>query len=258
MRPIRVLLAVSAAAAVAAACSDNHSTTAAAPSSAAAGSSAPASASATPAGADTASLTATEILARTKTAFKAVKSVHVTGGGKSGQDTFAVDMRYTSANTAIGTLTNGGQTIELRRVGSVVYLKASKAFWAATAGAKAATAFGGKFVKAPVTDQRVAAVVSLTDKGAFIDAALTSTSGVTKGATKTVNGTPAIPLTIKASSGGSTLYVAATGEPLPVEVLPQAGGTDTGKVDFLDYGAAVTAPVPPAAQRVDVTTIPGG
>jgi hypothetical protein len=251
VRPIRVLLAVSAAVLAAAACGDS-STPAAAPG----GSSAPATATSAAAGGDTASQTAAEILARSKTAFKAAKTVHVTGGGTSGQDTFKVDMRYSAAGDAIGTVTNGGETIELRRVGQVVYLKASKAFWTATAGAKAGTVFGEKFVKAPVTDQRVSAVVSLTDKGAFIDAALSTTGGVDKGAVKSINGTPAIPLTIKDSAGGSTLFVAATGEPLPLEVLPQAGGTDTGKVDFVDYGAAVTAAAPPAAQTVDVTAVP--
>jgi hypothetical protein len=251
VRPIRVLLAVSAAL-VAAACSDS-STPAAAPS----GSSAPATATSAASGADTATLSAAEILTRSKTAFKAAKSVHVTGGGTSGQDTFKVDMRYSAAGSAIGTVTNGGETIELRRVGQVIFIKASKAFWTATAGAKAGTLFGEKYVKAPVTDQRVSAVVSLTDKGAFIDAALSTTGGVEKGAVKTVNGTQAIPLTIKDSAGGSTLFVAATGEPLPLEVLPQAGGKDTGQVDFIDYGAAVNAAAPPAAQTVDVTAAPG-
>ncbi|HST65060.1 MAG TPA: hypothetical protein VLM05_07705 [Mycobacteriales bacterium] len=261
MRPIRVLLTVSAAALVAAACGDDSppaaagSSAPAAPTSAAASSGSASSGSAS--GSGTAGLPAADILARTRTAFKAAKSVHVTGGGTSGQDTFKVDMRYSAAGNAIGTVTNGGETIELRRVGQVVYLKASTAFWTATAGAKAATAFGGKYVKAPVTDQRVAAVVSLTDKGAFIDAALSTTGGVEKGATKTVNGTQAIPLTIKDSAGGSTLFVAATGEPLPLEVLPQAGGTDTGKVDFLDYGVAVNPAAPPAAQTVDVSVVPG-
>jgi hypothetical protein len=246
VRPIRVLLAVSAAALVATACGDDSTPGAAAPTSAAAAS-----------GTGTAALPAADILARTKTAFTAAKSVHVTGGGKSGSDTFKVDMRYATAGDATGSVTNGGETIELRRIGPTVFLKASKAFWTGTAGAEAGTVFGGKFVKAPVSDRRVTAVVSLTDKGAFIDAALSTTGGVEKGAVTTVNGTQAIPLTIKDSAGGSTLFVAATGEPLPLEVLPQAGGTDTGKVDFLDYGAAVDATPPPAAQTVDVTAVPG-
>jgi hypothetical protein len=254
VRPIHVLVAVSAAALLAAGCSTDSSTTAAAPSgSGSAAASAPASES----GGQVAALPAADILSRARTAFKKATSVHVTGGGTSGQDAFQVDMRYSANGKAIGTIANGGQTVELRRTGQVIYIKADKDFWTSVAGTQAGTLFGGKYVKAPLTDKRVGAVVSLTDKGSFIDSALSTTGAVTKGAPTTVNGTPAIGLTIKVASGGSTIYVATSGEPVPLEAKPDAGGTDTGKVDFVDYGAAVDVPTPPAAQTVDVSVLPG-
>ncbi|HEV7655449.1 MAG TPA: hypothetical protein VGP36_12055 [Mycobacteriales bacterium] len=253
MRPIRVLLAVSAVALVAAACGDDSTPAASGGSSAPAAS---ASASAGSSSGDVSALPAAEIVSRAKDAFKKATSVHVTGGGTSGQQTFKVDMRYTADGKAIGTVDNGGQTVEIRRLGQTIYVKASPAFWSAAGGAKAGTLFGNKYVKAPVNDQRVAPIVSLTDKGSFIDSALATTGTVTKGATKTINGTPAVALTIKDSSGGSTLYVASTGEPLPVEALPEVGGTDTGKIDFVEYGATVDVALPPAAQTVDVSALP--
>jgi hypothetical protein len=99
-------------------------------------------------------------------------------------------------------------------------------------------------------------VVSLTDKSSFIDSALATSAGVTKGAAKTVNGTPVIGLTIKDSSGGSTLYVATTGQPVPIEAAPEAGGADSGTIDFLDYGAPVDVQAPAADQTVDVSALP--
>jgi hypothetical protein len=257
VRPIPVLVAVSAAALLAAACSSASSTTAGAPSGSGSAS-ATASATAPASGGEVAGLPAADILGRAKTAFKKATSVHVTGGGSSGQDAFKVDMRYSAAGKAIGTIETGGQTVELRRAGQVVYIKADKNFWTSVAGAQAGTLFGSKYVKAPLTDKRITAVVSLTDMGSFIDSALSATGPVTKGAATTVNGTPAIGLTTKTSSAGSTLYVATTGEPVPLEVKPEAGGTDTGKVDFVDYGAAVDVPTPPAAQTVAVSALPGG
>jgi hypothetical protein len=255
VRPIPVLVAVSAAALLAAACSAGSSTTAAAPGGSGSGT---AAATAPASGGQVAALPAAEILSRSKAAFKKATSVHVTGGGASGQDAFKVDMRYSAAGKAIGTIANGGQTVELRRTGQIIYVKADKSFWTSAAGAQAGTLFGGKYVKAPLTDKRVGAVVSLTDMGSFIDSVLSGPGPITKGAATTVNGTPAIGLTIKASSGGSTLYVATTGEPVPLEAKPEAGGTDTGKVDFVDYGATVDVPTPPAAQTVDVSALPGG
>jgi hypothetical protein len=254
VRPIPVLVAVSAAALLAAGCSTDSSTTAAAPSgSGSASTSGPVSGSG-----QIVALPAADILSRAKTAFTKATSVHVTGGGTSGQDAFKVDMRYGANGKAIGTIENGGQSVELRRAGQVIYIKADKDFWTSVAGAQAGTLFGGKYVKAPLTDKRVSAVVSLTDKGSFINSALSTTGAVTKGEPTTINGTPAIGVTVKVASGGSTIYVATTGQPVPLEAKPDAGGTDTGKVDFIDYGAAVDVPTPPATQTVDVNVLPGG
>lgn len=249
MRPTRVLLAVSAAALLAAACGDD--TSGGAP--AAAGSTS-ASASASAAGGELASLDATEILTRAKTAFKKAESVHLTGGGASGGESFKVDMRY-SADKAIGTVSSSGQEIELRRIDKTIYLKADKAFWTQSAGAAAAELLGGKYLKAPLTDQRVAQLASFTDKDAFVDEVLDDTGTITKGEPKDVRGTPAIGLVNKDTDGGGTLYVATSGEPLPLQLLPEAGGADSGTLDFLDYGKAVTVAVPPAAQTIDVTKL---
>lgn len=250
MRPTRVLLAVSAAALLAASCGDDTSGTGAP---AAAGSPS-ASVSASAAGGELASLDATEILTRAKAAFKKAESVRLTGGGASSGESFKVDMRY-SADKAIGTVSSSGQQIELRRIDKTVYLKADKAFWTQTAGAAAAELLGGKYLKAPLTDQRVAQLASFTDKDAFVDEVLDDTGTITKGEPKDVRGTPAIGLVNKDTDGGGTLYVATSGEPLPLQLLPQAGGTDSGTLDFLDYGKAVTVEVPPAAQTIDVTKL---
>lgn len=252
MRPIRVLLAISAAAAVAAACSQVSTPTSAGP----AGASDVAVSAAAP---DIASLSGAEILSRAKAAFKAAKSVHVIGDGTSGQgkSTFRVDMRYRVDGAAIGTVTNADQTIELRRIGPVIYVKGSKEFWTGTSGAAAGTRYGGKYVKAAVTDKWAAGLITLTDKGSFLDFILSTTTGVKKGSAKTINGIRAIPLTTKDDTSGGTMYVAATGRPLPVSVLPPPRSKDIGKVDFLDYDASVTVAVPPAAQTITVPVAAG-
>lgn len=247
MRPTRVLLAVSAAALLAAACGDTSGTGTLA----AAGST---SASAPAAGGELASLDATEILTRAKAAFKKAESVRLTGGGASSGASFKVDMRY-SADKAVGTVSSSGQEIELRRIDKTVYLKADKAFWSQTVGAAAAELLSGKYLKAPLTDQRVAQLASFTDKDAFVDEVLDETGTITKGEPKDVRGTPAIGLVNKDTDGGGTLYVATTGEPVPLQLLPEAGGSDSGTLDFLDYGKAVTVEVPPAAQTIDVTKL---
>lgn len=255
MRPIRVLMAVSAAALVAAACGDDSTTGTGAPAQAS-GSAAPSSAaSSSAAGGEIAALDAPEILTRAKAAFTKAESVRLAGGGDTGGQKFTIDMRYATAGNAIGSVSNGGQKIELRRIGQTVYLKADKAFWSQTAGAAAAELLGGKYLKAPLTDPKVAQLATFTDKNAFISEVLDPEGSVTKGEVKDVRGTPAIGLIDKSKDSGGTLYVATTGEPLPLQLSPAAGGGDSGQLDFLDYGKGVEVPVPPAAETIDVTKL---
>jgi hypothetical protein len=250
VRPFRVLLAVSAAALVAA-CGD-ATEPAAAPSP-----SATASSSAAPAGGDLASLPPKEILAKAAAAIQAAETVRLKGGGSAEGESFEVDMHYGSAGQAYGTVSNSGRTIELRRVGQVVYLKADTAFWTASAGAEAAKLLGGKFLKAPLSDQRIAELASFTDKDAFVGEVLEPDGELSTGDTKEIRGTPAVGLVSKGGTAGDngTLYVATEGEPYPLQLAPVAGSGETGSLDFLEYGEPVEVETPPAADTVDVTKL---
>jgi len=249
VRPFRVLMAVSAAALVAA-CSDSTEPPAAGPSAAASSSSASA-------GADLASLPPKEILAKATAAIKAADSVRLKGGGTEEGQNFEIDMHYGSAGQAYGTITSSGQTIELRRVGQVVYLKADAAFWQATAGAEAAKLLGDKFLKAPLTDRRIGQLASFIDKNTFVGEVLQPDGELAMGDTRDIRGTSAIGLVSKGGADGDngTLYVAAEGEPYPLQLAPEAGSGETGSLDFLDYGEPVTVETPPAADTVDVTKL---
>jgi hypothetical protein len=255
MRPTRVLLAVSAAALVATACGDDSTTTAAAPSQTAGSATTSAAPSSAAAGGGVADLSATEIFTRTKAAFKKADTVRLKGSGASGATKFAIDMSYATAGDAAGTVSNGGQTIELRRVGQTVYVKADQAFWTKSAGAAVGQLLGGKYLKAPLSDPRVKQLGAFTDKNSFADEVLSPANTVTKGDTKTIRGVPAIGLVDKSSTGSATLYVATTGEPVPLQLTPSSGGGNEGSFDFLDYGKPVQVAAPPAAQTVDSTKL---
>jgi hypothetical protein len=255
LRPTRVLFAVSAAALVAAGCGDSSDTPAAAGSGTP---SASASASASSSsGGGTADLSATEILAKAQAALKAAPSVHLKGSGASEGQTFEIDMRYGEGKKAAGSITSAGQKIELIRNGQTVYMKADAKFWTSSAGPEAAKLLGGKYLKAPLTDQRVAALATFTDKDSFTGEVLKPDGTVTKGETKDIRGTKAIGLKSSGSGGGGTLYIAAEGEALPLQILPESGGKDVGQLDFLDYGQTVNVDEPPAAQVIDVAKLGG-
>jgi hypothetical protein len=257
VRPIRVLFAVSAAAVLAAACGGSSDTPAASGSGTASAASPSGSASSSSSDGSTASLSATEILAKAQAARKAAPSVHLKGSGSSEGETFEIDMRYGSGQKAIGTITSSGKQIELRRNGKTVYMKADASFWQSTAGAEAAKLLAGKYLKAPLTDQRVAALATFTDKDSFTSEVLKPDGTVTKGDTKSIRGTQAVGLRSSGSSGGGTLYIASEGEALPLQLVPDKGGKDVGQLDFLDYGQPVKVDEPPMSQVIDVSKLGG-
>jgi len=209
----------------------------------------------TPAENGVADLSPTEILAKATEALGQAGSVHVKGGGFTEGQQFGLDMKY-GPDGANGSVTANGQTIELLRVGSTVYVKASEAFWRSTGQAAAAELLKGRYLKVPASTPNFAELSSLTDLRKNAKELLAPDGTVTKAERKTVRGVDAIGL--KSSKGG-TLYVAVRGEPYPLEVIPGADGKsdETGSLEFLDYGVPVTVTAPPAEQVVDVSKLGG-
>ncbi|HEV8527532.1 MAG TPA: hypothetical protein VGS60_08275, partial [Actinomycetes bacterium] len=74
-------------------------------------------------------MSADEILAKTKTAVSAAKSVHASGDTVDDDGTkVKVDFRLSDGGTT-GSLTTEGATIEILAVGRDFYMKASKDAW---------------------------------------------------------------------------------------------------------------------------------
>lgn len=246
MRPVRLLLAVCATALLGAACGAGTTT------SSSSAASAPAGASPTAAGGGLAGLPAEEILARASAALQGAKSVRIKGAGGSGSQRFALDVRY-SGTGAVGTVGVGGQTVELRKVGQVVYLRGSREFWTGTSGAAAARQLTGKWLRTPLTDKRFAELAEITDLSKAAEGILKPDGKVAKGGTRTINGTEAIGLTTAGQDG--VLYIATEGEPYPLRI--EGGSGETGGLDFSEYGKPLTVQAPPAAQVVDIGKIGG-
>jgi hypothetical protein len=80
---------------------------------------------------------------------------------------------------------------------------------------------------------------------------LTSHGALKKGATSTVNGHSAVPVTDSAKGG--TIYVADSGKPFPIQL--SKAGSGGGVVRFTEYGKAVTLAAP--ANAVDISQLKG-
>jgi hypothetical protein len=212
------------------------------------------SASPTPTGNGIASLPPAQILARAKTALLAAPSVHLTGNVTSGGQQLMLDLSSSGKDGGRGTISQSGQTIEVLRIGSTVYIKADADFWRAQTGnANAAQLLQGKYLKAPVSDPKMASIAELTQIDKYVSGLLSPTGTLTKGQQKTIRGTEAIAVVIS-GKGGGTLYVATNGQPYPLQIT-SSDPTEPGTIDFVEYGQPVALTPPPAEQVIDTSKL---
>jgi hypothetical protein len=191
-------------------------------------------------------LAANEILEKAKTALGNAKTVRIKGSATEDGDKMEFDFKISGEDVA-AVISGGGLTLELIRVGPDAYLKADALFETLLGGQpQVLNLIKGKYVKVPANDERFKEFTQLTDPNEI----LKPEGNISKGQTKTINGTPAIGLVDDKDK--STLYIATVGEPLPLRVEDETGNG----LDFT-YDEAVTVTAPPTDQVVDATQIPG-
>jgi hypothetical protein len=200
-----------------------------------------------------AALSATEILAKAVTALTNAKSVHIKGDFISDGDTMKADILI-HGRDGKASIETGGKTIEVIRVGTDGYFKASAEFLSllippGTQGAPSPDQLAllkDKYIKVPAGNAMFAAFASGIEPSELLKA----TGTVSKGEAKVVNGVPTITLVDDDAKDGGKLYIATTGEPYPIRLEHVAGGSG---LDFAEYGAAVEIKAPPAEQVFDAT-----
>ena len=189
-------------------------------------------------------LSATDALAKVKTATADVKSVHVKGTiNQSGKAlTLDVSVGSTAAEGSIGV---GGGTMDLRYVNGTTYFRGdSKVFAAFGANAAQSSLAAGRWIKDTSSNGPAGSFSSFLDEKKLFEALLTPDGTVSKGGTATVNGKKAVIL-VDSSSAGGKLYISDTGAALPLRI--ERTGSDGGRVDFLDYDADVNVDAPSGA-----------
>jgi hypothetical protein len=198
-----------------------------------------------------AALTADQALTKTKETALAQKSVHVAGKVTNAGQMMALDLHLQKGAPGYGSITVGGSTVQIVTTATDVYMKADKAFWTNVGSAAAAAAVGGRWVKAPASNASFKALSDFTNFDVAVADILKPTGTLTKGTEGTVSGQPALPL--KDSTGGQ-LWIATTGDPLPIQIDGQKAGE---VVAFSDWNIPLTVPVPAAADVVDFTKLGG-
>jgi hypothetical protein len=196
-----------------------------------------------------ADLDADAILEQVATTVDAASSVHVTGEIPGQGAAVTIDLMLTQAGDAIGSVTTDGLTLNLVAVDGTAWYTADEAFWDSRVGPDLASQLGGKYVEIAKGDTTFDAFL---DWGTFWDQGVLLPAGkVAKGSETTFVGEPAIELVD--STDGGVLYIATTGETLPLGVDGGKGAT----VEFTDWNADVTVSAPAPEDVVDPAKLTG-
>jgi hypothetical protein len=207
------------------------------------------------------------VIADAKQALLAARSVHVRGGftsTKAGITTRQViDVQVArgadGSALATGTVTtlkratgkSSSVALALIRVGSQLYVRGDRAYYASI-GPKAA-AVAGRWLSTPITqDPRTADLTDIKQLAAGLSSAASATNlGVRQLG-------PFSAVAVRAASG-AVLYVAATGPPRPLRLLRAAGSvpasSTVGTLDFAGYDVAVSVKAPAGA--IDIAKVRG-
>jgi len=193
-----------------------------------------------------------QILEATKHAASQASSVHIRGSIVTGGKPITLDMELLAGKGGKGTISQEGFTIQLIQVNGAVYINGSAAFYKHVSGSAAAALLQGKWLKAPANSGELASLAELTDLSKLIDTALADHGTLSKGGTTTVQGQKAVEL--KDTSKGGTLYVAATGQPYPLQITKS--GTEKGLVVLSRWNQPVTLQAP--ANAIDIGALQKG
>jgi hypothetical protein len=194
------------------------------------------------------------------------QGVHFASHAKQGNVTFTVT-GDTGQKSGAQTLTlKQGSTLEhmsVVLVGSTGYIDGNSTALTDVIGLSktAATKYAGKWVSFSASKQQYQDLTAgLLDSQ--VAGELKMNGPYHYGKTKTINGKSATAIVGKVSddsgnSVASTLYVAASGTPLPLEQTtgPSGKGTISGTVEFTKWGQTVAQKAP--AHSISVTKLPG-
>jgi len=199
--------------------------------------------------------TVAEIQAAAVEDMKAATSLRVTGEVESDGKTTTIDLALTTDGSCDGTMSAGQGTASIRGVGGASYLKADEEFWKSAAGDQAAmliSMIGDKWAKLPSGGDEFS---SFCDLDAFFkDLDDNEMTNEKLGATKDIDGIPAIEVTGDDSGGTESVWV-STADPHYILSIEKVGGTEPGSFTFSHFNETFDITAPTAEEVVDLSAM---
>ena len=180
-----------------------------------------------------------------------VGSVHIDGSVKQGKKTITFHLVVNGDGDGGGTFVQQGNTVNLLRVGPLLYFKAPLSFWAKNASAQQAQAYGGKWIELSSLDVRFQSFDQFLSAADLVAAVFQGhPKPLTVGRPTTFNGHSVVIVKEVARTNGKTskgyMYIGASGKPWVYRILNDTPGEISNLV-FSHYGKALAITVPPDA-----------
>lgn len=189
-----------------------------------------------------------DVLDQSLAAMRATGSYRVTGTTVGGN---TIDIAFKDGVGSVGTV-GSDTTVTLVATPGAVYVTGDTASLAAQVGADVGTTIAGKWLL--ISPEAASGFAIFADGSTFAAAVLGADAPDGLTAVREVDGQPAVGLMFPETGG--TLWVAATGEPLPLRLEEKGASAGTGVISFTDYGTEVAVTPPAEDAVVDLTKIP--
>ena len=193
--------------------------------------------------------TPSQWLAASVSAAEKASSVRVVSSHiRQGRQTWAFDILSTGAgHEGTGSVWIGAGRLDLVLLGNALYFKANAAFWRSSGASSSVVQFlAGRWMKDSATSSGFRDFAQLLNLS-YLFGTLSFTGGhgaLVAAGRRTIDGHPAVGVTDTATSGGGTLWIAATGQPYPLLIV-QTGGP--GRAVFEDWNAPAHIAAPRGA-----------
>jgi hypothetical protein len=189
-----------------------------------------------------------QIVSAATNAVAGVSSVHVSGSMLSGGQQVTLDLNLVTGKGGKGSISQNRLGFRIVAIRHEVYIDGGSAFWRSFGGSAAAQLLSGKWLKAPASGQ-LSSFATLTDVQKLFNQLLSSHGTLAKGKTTTVLGRHVV--AVNDTTNGGTLYVAATGNAYPIEIVKT--GSQGGRLVFDRFNRPVSLTAP--ANAIDVSQL---
>jgi hypothetical protein len=161
-----------------------------------------------------------------------VLALHVNGDGEGG-----------------GSFVQEGATIQLKRVGPLLYFNAPRKYWASHATAAQTKEYGGKWIEVSALDSRFTSFDQFLNAGDIVAAVFEGhTTPLTLSKITTYEGKKVYivgdSITVKGKKTSGQMYISAKGTPYVLKIIDRGPG-ENSTIYFSGYGKAKSILTPP-------------